>query len=319
MSATRAALFLALLAIGLLAVARAQQPGPPRALPGPFPPAQPGTFPAHWSDGTACASEPALQVHAYNEDLYILRQGPCSSVFAPFLYLFFGADRALLLDTGAPGAPAPPVAATVLPLVTGYMSAHGLASYELVVAHSHDHPDHTFNDAQFAGQPLVTYVPPDLASMQAFFGFTSWPDQTVSFDLGERVIDLIPTPGHQAAGLTLYDRRTHLLFTGDLVFPGHLYVFTPGEWPAFTASIARAAAWSASHPVKWVLGGHVEMSTTPGVVYPFGSTSHPAEHPLQLAPEILGELDAALAALGGAPACLTLDECVLQPVFLCGL
>ena len=315
MPALRSAFFLVLLGVGLLALARGQQTGPPRSLPGPFGPAQPGTFPAHWSDGTDCASEPALQVHFYNEDLAILRQGPCSSVFAPFVYLVFGAQRALLLDTGAPGDP--PLAATVLPLVTSWMASHGVTGYELVVAHTHDHFDHTANDAQLAGQPLVTYVPPDLASVQAFFGFASWPGATATFDLGGRVLDLIPTPGHQAAGLTVYDRRTHLLLT-DLVFPGHLYVFTPGEWPDFKASVARLRAWSETHPVKWVLGTHVDMSSTPGVVYPFGSPAHPDEHPLELAPAILSELDGALAGLAG-PACLTFDDCVVQPVFVCGL
>ncbi len=310
----RAACFLALLALGLLALARGQQTGPPRSLPGPFPPADPGTFPAHWSDGTDCAGEPALQVHFYNDDLAILRQGPCSSVFAPFLYLVFGAQRALLVDTGAPGDP--PLAATLQPLVAAWMADHGLSTYELVVAHTHDHPDHTAGDAQLSGQPLVTFVPADLASVQAFFGFASWPDGSAAFDLGDRVLDVLPTPGHQAAGISLYDRRTHLLLT-DLVFPGHLYVFAPGDWDDFTASGARLAAWAAAHPVAWVLGTHVDMTSMPGVAYPFGSPAHPGEHALQLSPSILFELDAALQGLPG-PACLTFDDCLVQPVFVCG-
>jgi len=44
---------------------------------------------------------PDWDVHEIDRDLYILRQSPCASYEKPFVFLLFGDDRALLLDTGA--------------------------------------------------------------------------------------------------------------------------------------------------------------------------------------------------------------------------
>ncbi len=39
---------------------------------------EPGTFAAHWiTGGPDCATVPKWQVHAYNPDLYILRESGC--------------------------------------------------------------------------------------------------------------------------------------------------------------------------------------------------------------------------------------------------
>ncbi len=51
-------------------------------------------------------------------------------------------------------------------------------------------------------------------------------------DLGGRVLDCLATPGHHEAAVTYYDRYTRILFTGDTIYPGRLYVF---DWPAFVA------------------------------------------------------------------------------------
>ena len=62
-----------------------------------------GTLPAAWPTGAHCP-EPPFQTHEYNKDFYILRQSGCTNFEKPFLYLLFGRDRALLVDTGAKGA-----------------------------------------------------------------------------------------------------------------------------------------------------------------------------------------------------------------------
>lgn len=41
-------------------------------------PAAGGAFPDHWIDGTECDAEPDFQVHAYNEDFFIIRQSKCT-------------------------------------------------------------------------------------------------------------------------------------------------------------------------------------------------------------------------------------------------
>src|SRR6202051_124944 len=63
---------------------------------------RPGTLPAAWdTGGPKCMEMPEWQVHEYTPDLYSLRQSGCTDYEKPFVFLFFGADRALLLDTGS--------------------------------------------------------------------------------------------------------------------------------------------------------------------------------------------------------------------------
>jgi len=61
----------------------------------------PGSLPAKWNTGAEdCqgSSQPPLQVHAYEPQTFILRQSPCASFEANFIYLLIGSDKALLID-----------------------------------------------------------------------------------------------------------------------------------------------------------------------------------------------------------------------------
>src|SRR5690348_8282799 len=63
---------------------------------------EPGKLPARWeTGGPKCMELPEWQVHEYNEDFYILRESGCVHYEKPFLYLIFGKDKAMLMDTGA--------------------------------------------------------------------------------------------------------------------------------------------------------------------------------------------------------------------------
>jgi hydroxyacylglutathione hydrolase len=63
---------------------------------------QNGSLPSSWITGSPdCATVPDWQVHAYNDDFYILRESGCTNYEKPFLYLIFGEDKVLLEDTGA--------------------------------------------------------------------------------------------------------------------------------------------------------------------------------------------------------------------------
>src|SRR5882757_1290148 len=61
-----------------------------------------GVLPARWlSQKPKCMEIPEWQVHEYNPNFYILRQSPCTDFEKPFIYLIFGKDKALLMDTGS--------------------------------------------------------------------------------------------------------------------------------------------------------------------------------------------------------------------------
>lgn len=282
------------------------------------PPPEPGTFPSTWIHGGDCVNDPLIQVHAYNRNLYILRQSQCDIYEGNFLYLLFGDEKALLMDTGA--KPSSPVWETVDRIVRAWLNANNMASIELIVAHTHSHFDHIQGDSQFVGKPFVsTIVGNDLPSVTQFWGFSDFPFDQPSIDLGNRVIDVLGTPGHHPNSVTLYDHRTQLLLTGDIVYPGHLFVFTPQDWPVFQESLRRLVEFAALNPVEWVVGCHVEMGAAPFASFPYGTDFQPNEHSLEFKPNILLDVYKAAAAMGNQPQCQIFEEFVIHPVNLCGI
>lgn len=256
----------------------------------------PKLFHESWIDGTL-PQEPVTQVQALDGDTFVIRQSVQTNFEAPFFYLLFGRDKALLIDTGAEGGAIRP---TVDRLIREWLAQHGRSDIPLVVAHSHSHGDHVAGDAAFrerANTVVVGHKPADVAG---FFGITSWPDQIARFDLGGRALSIIPTPGHQAAAIMVYDPRLKLLLSGDTLYPGRLYV--PVNFLADNrASIDRLVAFAAKHPIRAVLGAHIEMTRMPGRDYPHEATTHPDEHRLELPAARIAELQAGLKAPLDAP------------------
>jgi len=269
-----------------------------------------------WINGTDCSTEPNYQIFRYDRDTYVIRQSKCVNFEAPFLYLMFGEERALLLDTGASATS--DVWGVVNGVIQGWLAQTGTASIPLVVAHSHAHGDHTKGDPQFIGKPGVTVVGTSPAAVQQFFGFQNWPLDIPTFDLGNRVLDVMAIPGHEPSHIALYDHRTDLLLTGDTIYPGHLFVFQASNWPVYVASLRRLSAFGHAHPVKWVLGCHIEMSNTPFGLFPYGATAHPNEHPLQLPPTVLDDVYRGAAAMGTALQCKVFADFALHLTFICG-
>ena len=253
-----------------------------------------GTLPATWiTGGPDCTVAQKWQVHSYNPDFYIIRESGCTNYEKPFLYLIFGKERALLLDTGAGRTD---VAETVNQTVAEWCKRNGRESIPLVVGHSHGHGDHVSGDAQFAGKPGVTMVPLSVEGTQNAYGIKQWPGDPGSIDLGGRLLDVIAIPGHQAFGVAFYDRRTGILLTGDTLYPGRLYV---SDAPAFVASIQRLVDFTKDKPVAHILGTHIEESNTPFLDYPIGTKYQPEEHVLQLSHAHLIEMNEALKSMNG--------------------
>ncbi len=236
-----------------------------------------------WIHGTARrdrSGEPAIQAHGVDPHTVILRQSKCLSHEAPFMYLLFGNERAVLFDTGATADPASfPLRATVDELMANWLAEHPRAHYELLVAHSHGHNDHVAADGQFLDRPATTIVNRELDAVQRYFGFTAWPAQIVTLDLGGRVLEITGTPGHHRAAITVYDPWSGFLLTGDTVLPGRLYAF---DYPAFLESLERMVELVRGRAVSYVLGCHIEMTSIGGQDYPLGTRYQPDERPLQM-------------------------------------
>ena len=257
---------------------------------------EPGTLPASWNTGGPnCLELPAWQVHEYNPAFYILRESGCTHYEKPFLYLIFGRDRALLVDTGAGASEA---AAVVTKLIANWQERNHHGPVPLVVSHSHAHGDHVAGDKGFQGLANVTLIPATVEAEKKAFSIEAWPDQPGQIDLGQRIVDVLPIPGHEAAHLAYYDRRTGILLTGDHLYPGRLYV---ADFAAYLASTRRLVQFTEDRPVAHILGCHIEQSRTPYVDYPIGTKYQPEEHSLELGRAHLLELLEGLESQHGEP------------------
>lgn len=272
-----------------------------------------GVLPARWmSEGPKCMEIPEWQVHEYNPNFYILRQSPCTDYEKPFIFLFFGKDKALLMDTGSRnGNLAPALQRTV----KNWLARNERASIPLLVLHTHEHGDHIASDAevQALNDPAmpVTFVPAELEATKRFWGIEHWPTDIGHVDLGGRVIDMIPIPGHSAVSVALYDRNTAILLASDSLYPGRLYV---GDFPAFQASTERMIHFTEGKPVAHILGNHIEQTSTPYLDYPVGTMYQPNEHELALSRGSLLELEDALLSMHGNPKRLALRDFSVWPV-----
>jgi glyoxylase-like metal-dependent hydrolase (beta-lactamase superfamily II) len=271
-----------------------------------------GSLPLAWnSGGPKCMEMPEWQIHEYNPDLYILRQSGCTDFEKPFVFLIFGRERALLLDTGSHhGNIAPALQLTV----HRWLLRNQRNSIPLVAVHTHSHADHTAGDQEL--QALkddaipVTVIAPTVEATKKFYGMANWPEDAGAVDLGGRVIDVLAIPGHDTVGVALYDRQTAILFTGDNVYPGRLYI---RDMPAYESSNRRMIRFTEGRPVAHILGNHIEQTRTPFLDYPVGTIYQPDEHELALPRGALFEIQAGLAAMQGKPQRVAYRDFTLWP------
>jgi hydroxyacylglutathione hydrolase len=265
-----------------------------------------GVLPANWAVlKYDCTTGAPYRSHEYNPTFIIIRQSGCTNYEKPFLYLLIGTEEALLLDTGAPGANLRP---TIDALMLG-RTASGGGLLPLLVVHTHGHGDHVAGDGVLATRPLTRIVAAQSAAIAQFFGLT-WPTGTAQYELGNRLIDIVPIPGHESAHIAVYDRRTGILLTGDTLYPGRLYV---SAQQAFRDSVDRLVDFTLSRPIAHVFGAHIEQKLTPFLDYPIGTRQQPEEHVLELGRAHLLELQDALRQMPGAMVRVYLRDFTVWP------
>ncbi|PWT89157.1 MAG: MBL fold metallo-hydrolase [Acidobacteria bacterium] len=159
-------------------------------------------------------------------------------------YLIIGSKSALLFDTG-------------LGIGDMHQVVSELTPMEPLVINSHTHYDHVGGNYQFGKicgtttdftttkakgsshdevkefvskgwiwKPTPAGFSPDSYSIRPF-QITCTVKDGDHFDLGDRVLEVILTPGHTPDSLCLLDRKNRLLFTGDTFYPAPLYAQFP--------------------------------------------------------------------------------------------
>lgn len=280
-------------------------------------------FPNNW-----IAHDRDYLVWAYSRDTIVMRESLHNTFEGNFLYLLLDFDdddavtEAMLIDSGSGYADLVPY---IDPVV---------GDSPLTVISTHSHWDHYGGHRHFMDHDNVTlvgYVPGEdynaypvpleypLEDLQAALGLEDWPNKNAEFAIGERVVTIIPIPGHTLDAVAIYDPRQELLFTSDTIYPGFLFI---DSWPDASTSLATLEHFAQQHSVKWVLGGHVEMSNKKPwngmhVYYNFGTNTHWDEHPLELPVGAIAEtrrlVDEWIENADGNPPVYISDR--LDPVF----
>ena len=207
-----------------------------------------------WLSPTSCDLIRApIRVEPLDEITFILRESPCLDREAPFLFLLIGTERALLVDTGTQDG-------VLLAEVVGQKLAKtGMAFVDLTVAHTHSHLDHRSGDETFANAG-ATVVGTTVEEVQKFWNLEAWPEGVASIDLGDRLIEVLPIPGHNDNSIALFDHRTRALLSGDSLIRGTINITDLG---AFRQSVARLSHFVDSVNPSVILGGHLERDNLP--------------------------------------------------------
>jgi len=150
-----------------------------------------------------------------------------------YSYLLTGDSRALLFD-GGPG------------MRDIREVAESLTDQPITFLPSHLHFDHVANDVSFERIALLDIEPirsraegnTFSPSNRQFLGFmegreapvweiAEWIEPGSSYDLGGRSVKIMYTPGHTTDSVSVYDADHGIVFSGDYLYPGGLWVFTP--------------------------------------------------------------------------------------------
>jgi glyoxylase-like metal-dependent hydrolase (beta-lactamase superfamily II) len=155
-----------------------------------------------------------------------------------YSYLIEGDNEALAIDTGYGAGNIRAYLQTLTKKPLRY------------VANTHDHFDHTANDAYFE----CAYMSAETAKkatmpFQSFAGLTfprDYPKVIIEdgykFQLGNREVDVYLIPNHTAGGTAYLDRRERILFSGDEIFQGNNTISVHGSVAQYERNMAKLEA-----------------------------------------------------------------------------
>ena len=184
-------------------------------------------------------------VHKLNQNTYALEektwmgQGLC--------YLLCGRKKALLIDTGTGcgGLSETVRNLTSLPVIAANTHAHidhigGNHEFDEVWFHQadreifalHTNPDYTFGLLEGELPPILRKPLKRMTrkrlSISAEGEYHYFGDDAV-FHLGDRDVEVVPTPGHTPGGVCFLDRGERMLFSGDTLCEWGVLLHFPGE------------------------------------------------------------------------------------------
>jgi hydroxyacylglutathione hydrolase len=194
------------------------------------------------------------------------------------IYLICGNERALLIDTGWGIGNLPGL-------------VHSLTSLPVIVVNTHVHPDHALGNRQFnevhvpdadvflANLPLTDEerewrlqeivpqpLPPDFDA--AGWG-VAMPETLIPiedgycFELGTRSVQVIAVPGHTPGSVCLLDRRSRMLFSGDSVLSGTIWMHLEESCSLQEYAHSLQKLQALSDEFDAILPGHAKIQSLP--------------------------------------------------------
>jgi glyoxylase-like metal-dependent hydrolase (beta-lactamase superfamily II) len=160
----------------------------------------------------------SLNVTPIMRGLWEITDGTAESPCFVDIYLVEGNDKALVIDAGVSGADLSDCIRTLTKKPT-----------ELVLTHGHG--DHTAAVGQFE---KVYMSSKDFDLIKPNTAFEDFKDTGINdlkggeiFDLGGCKLEVVPLPGHTPGSVVLLDRERQLLFAGDAMGSGSLWMQLP--------------------------------------------------------------------------------------------
>jgi hydroxyacylglutathione hydrolase len=186
------------------------------------------------------------------------------------VYLVVGSKRTILIDVGL---------SSNFPHLLSCMNHVGITLEKVdMVVLSHEHLDHIGAAYHFNGKRSYVaahrlaankiMLRDDFSMLRKMFNEPNvpididiWLEEGNRIDLGNFRLDVMHTPGHTSACITLFEADKGLLFAADTLMPGGVMggVFGSGSIADYIQSLERLKGLNA----KILLSGHGRLSDTP--------------------------------------------------------
>ncbi|HEY1407037.1 MAG TPA: MBL fold metallo-hydrolase [Spirochaetota bacterium] len=186
------------------------------------------------------------------------------------MYLINGISHALMIDTGWGLADVKKYIRTITQL-------------PLIVVNTHGHPDHVsgnylFDKVYIAKEDIMNQsFARDIREMKSrtairelpdWFNREEWCAKTFTtpvimkdgdlFDLGDTIIEVLSAPGHTAGSVALIDRTRRVLFAGDSVLVGEIWMHGAAAMPLTVYRDSLVRLRECADRFDYVLAGHTD-------------------------------------------------------------
>jgi len=214
------------------------------------------------------------ETRAFSDDITLIREAHVAPWLRCNIWHVRGRDRDLVIDTGMglrPLSEALPGLAQARPTLGIVTHSHfdhsgGLHQFDHRAGHPQEAaimaaPDHHNTVADLG------YLRAETFSALPYEGFhhshfrvqpaplTQLLDEGDVLDLGDRVFHVFHLPGHSPGSIALYEKRTGILFSGDVIYDGDLI---DNLYHSDPEALAQSMARLRELPVSVIHGGHFQ-------------------------------------------------------------